>query len=41
MIPVTMMRNALGMEEGGNGQPLDKEEYQKSVDFWSKRAIVK
>lgn len=41
MIPVTMMRNALGMEEGGNGQPLDREEYQKSVDFWSNRAIVK
>lgn len=41
MIPVTMMRNALGMEEGGNGHPLDKEEYQKSVDFWSKRAVVK
>lgn len=41
MIPVTMMRNALGMEEGGNGHPLDKEEYQKSVDFWSNRAVVK
>lgn len=41
MVPVTMMRNALGMEEGGNGQPMDKDEYQKSVDFWSKMAIVK
>jgi len=41
MIPITMMRNALGMEEGGNGHPLNKDEYQKSVDFWSEMAIVK
>jgi len=41
MLPITMMRNALGMEEGGNGHPLDIEEYQKSVDFWSKVAIIK
>ena len=41
MLPITMMRNALGLEEGGNGQVLDKDEYQKSVDFWSKMATVK
>ncbi len=41
MSPITMMRNALGMEEGGNGVPLSKEEYAKSVEFWSKYANVK
>ncbi len=41
MSPITMMRNALGMEEGGNGEKLDRIEYQKCVDFWSKMAIVK
>ena len=41
MSPVTMMRNALGKEEGGNGFPLDRELYQKSVDFWSAHANVK
>lgn len=41
MLPITMMRNALGTEEGGNGAPLDKKEYGKSVDFWSKMATVK
>jgi hypothetical protein len=41
MTPITMMRNSLGMEEGGNGHSLNKEEYQKSVDFWSKMATVK
>ncbi len=41
MVPITMMRNALGMEEGGNGEKLNKEEYQKSIDFWSKMATVK
>lgn len=41
MSPITMMRNSLGMEEGGNGEKLDRVEYQKCVDFWSKMAIVK
>lgn len=41
MQPVTMMRNALGKEEGGSGFPIDREKYSKSVDFWSKNAIVK
>jgi hypothetical protein len=41
MKPITMMRNALGMEEGGSGVPIDKEAYKKSVDFWSKNATVK
>ena len=34
MTPVTMMRNALGVEEGGSGVPLDREAYRRSVEFW-------
>jgi len=41
MQPITMMRNALGMEEGGSGVPLDKKAYDWSVRFWSENAIVK
>ena len=41
MLPITMMRNALGIEEGGSGFPLDKVKYQESVDFWSKNVIIK
>jgi hypothetical protein len=38
MAPVTMMRNALGVEEGGSGVPLDREAYRRSVEFWSNHA---
>jgi hypothetical protein len=31
MNPITMMRNALGKEEGGSGVPLKREKYDKSV----------
>lgn len=41
MPPITMMRNALGISEGGNGVELDKTLYQKSVDFWSKNILIK
>lgn len=41
MQPITMMRNALGVEEGGSGVPLDREKYKASVEFWSENAIVK
>lgn len=34
MAPITMMRNALGVEEGGSGVPLDREAYARSVAFW-------
>lgn len=40
MKPITMMRNALGKEEGGSGVPIDREEYLKSVEYWKKHAIV-
>lgn len=41
MPPITMMRNALGVEEGGSGKELDREEYLRSVIFWDKHAVVK
>lgn len=41
MDPITMMRNALGKEEGGSGVPLDREKYLKSVEFWKEYALIK
>jgi len=38
MAPITMMRNALGVEEGGSGVPLDREAYRRAVEFWENNA---
>ena len=38
MAPITMMRNALGVGEGGSGVPLDREAYRRSVAFWENNA---
>lgn len=38
MTPITMMRNALGVAEGGSGVPLDADAYRRSVEFWSRNA---
>jgi len=38
MAPITMMRNALGVEEGGSGVPLDREAYRRGVEFWERNA---
>lgn len=38
MAPITMLRNALGVEEGGSGVPIDREAYARSVAFWSTHA---
>ena len=38
MAPITMMRNALGVEEGGSGVPIDREAYRRSVEYWSRHA---
>ena len=38
MVPITMLRNALGVTEGGSGVPLDRAAYQRSVAFWEKHA---
>ena len=38
MAPITMMRNALGVEEGGSGVPMDREAYRRAVAFWDSNA---
>lgn len=38
MTPITMMRNALGVEEGGSGVPIDRAAYLRSVEFWERNA---
>ena len=38
MAPITMLRNALGVEEGGSGVPIDREAYARAVAFWSTHA---
>ena len=38
MAPITMLRNALGVEEGGSGVPLDRQAYRRSVEFWDGNA---
>jgi hypothetical protein len=40
MPPATMVRNALGVEEGGSGVALDRDLYVKSVEYWNQYAIV-
>jgi len=41
MKPATMLRNALGIEEGGSGIPIDRDKYLNSVEFWKTHATVK
>jgi hypothetical protein len=41
MSPITILRNSLGVNEGGSGVALDHEKYLQSVDFWQKNAILK
>lgn len=38
MSPITMMRNALGVEEGGSGVSIDRRAYARSVAFWREHA---
>ena len=38
MAPITMMRNALGVAEGGSGVPLDRVAYRRAVAFWEAHA---
>ena len=40
MAPITMLRNALGKEEGGSGVPLDREKYLQSVAYWKNHASI-
>lgn len=39
--PETIMRNALGLEFGGNGKPIDVEEYKQGIEFWNKYALIR
>ena len=38
MAPITMLRNALGVDEGGSGVPIDRAAYARSVEFWRTHA---
>lgn len=38
MAPITMMRNALGVAEGGSGVPIDRAAYARAVAFWDAHA---
>lgn len=38
--PASQMRNALGVEQGGNGNPLDTDEYARGVAYWNQWATV-
>jgi len=40
MQPITMMRNALGREEGGSGVSLDRQKYEDSVAYWDSHAPI-
>lgn len=40
MNPITMLRNALGREEGGSGVPLDRLKYEEAVAYWDTHAAV-
>jgi len=41
MKPETMIRNSMGIEYGGSGVELNKDEYLKSCEFWEVNATVK
>jgi hypothetical protein len=40
MQPITMLRNALGREEGGSGVSLDRAAYEASASYWEEHAAV-
>lgn len=40
MQPITAMRNALGVEEGGSGIPLEREKYMEAFRYWDSHANV-
>lgn len=41
MPPITMMRNALGISEGGNGVTFSREDYIAAADYWNAYAMVR
>lgn len=40
MQPITVMRNALGEDQGGSGVAMDPEAYKESVAYWSTHAPI-
>ena len=40
MQPITILRNSLGREEGGSGVSIDREAYEKSVEYWETHATL-
>ena len=40
MTPITIMRNALGKDQGGSGVMLTREAYMESVSYWKDHANV-
>ena len=40
MTPITMMRNALGKDQGGSGVDLDRESYMEAHNYWKDHANV-
>lgn len=40
MTPITVMRNALGKDQGGSGVGLTREAYMESVTYWKDHANV-
>lgn len=40
MDPITMMRNSLGIDEGGSGIKIDRDKYMESVNYWKDHALV-
>lgn len=38
MVSITVLRNALGADEGGSGVPLDRDAYWRAVTVWGRHA---
>ena len=41
MNPATMLRNALGKEEGGSGVALERDTYAAAVQFWQEHVSIR
>jgi hypothetical protein len=40
MNPITIMRNALGKDEGGSGIPVERNAYMESVNYWKDHMVI-
>lgn len=41
MTPYTMVRNALGIKWGGNGQDIDEQYIRNAAKYWNEHALIK